>query len=1045
MTEAEFFAHLHKLCPAGIWSKAVALVRTHSVLPDSMSSQEKILRVQDPPRPMGRKVTLWISDEDWFCDCEAKTPVCVHVAAAVIFLNQQGSPSTEMKKIDPTGIKLLRLRYVFRSIEGSPSVLSHQSEARSPIPSPEKSHLRLERQLIGPDQSITPLKGSLVSLLGGISSGRIPSLPISATQEDLKIDALLNNHPDGLIPSSVMLALLKILAGSNHVLLNEQPIEVSARSLTHQLILTDEGAGYRLRLILNYSSAHPGSLPAQPLEIQAVYRNGAAWCENTLLPFEPLQLPFAEVKPLLGQGLYFAPGETQALVVQWLPSFEKKIPLHVLSQKLPCAQMGQPRIILELTTEPKLSTEKTQGSALSEDGPQHLFVLPRLTYESPNSHPKKIPSGQTFTLPNPTAERALQKKLQSELHLSLGQRACFSGLDAVHWVSQLGDWETEGEALKAFQLYPELSAQMKLDERDFSLSFETLESLEPSGPSSCAPFRKTADFKQVFQAWRENQSLVPLLGGGWAPLPRNWLNQYGERILSILDSIHSRQLNDPKRQLPKAWLPELLDLCDEQQSPYPESLKQFKRRLTQIDTIPIAPLPQDLSANLRAYQQIGVNWLHWLKESQMGALLADDMGLGKTLQAICTIDRRCLIVAPTSVLPNWSEQLACFRPTLRVCLYSGKSRKIDHQADVILTSYAILRLDHEVLTQEPWAMILLDEAQSIKNPESQTAQAAHRLKAPFRLALSGTPVENHLTDLWSLFEFLNPGLLGSLSDFKENRTPLHQLQRKIKPFVLRRLKKEVAPELPPKTETTLYCELEPKERDLYDSFIASTRSEVLDQLEHQGSVLLALELLLRLRQACCHPDLAQKTRISELKTPSTKTHQAFQPSSKIRLLMEKLNESIENQHRSLVFSQWTAHLDLIEEALKQAHIRFLRLDGSTRNRGEVVSQFQTDPTIPVLLISLKAGGTGLNLTAADHVYLMDPWWNPAVENQAADRVHRIGQENPVLIHHLVAQNTVEEKIMALQKEKQKLAQAVLAGSESGPLELTKDDLLSLLS
>jgi len=434
-----------------------------------------------------------------------------------------------------------------------------------------------------------------------------------------------------------------------------------------------------------------------------------------------------------------------------------------------------------------------------------------------------------------------------------------------------------------------------------------------------------------------------------------------------------------------------------------------------------------------------VNWLCFLRDSELGALLADDMGLGKTLQAICAIRGRTLVIAPTSVLHNWASELAKFRPNLSVGIFHGASRRMPENCEVILTTYALARIDQELMVSQDWDTIILDEAQSIKNPYSQVSKAIHRLRGKFRISLSGTPVENRLDDLWSQFQFVNPGFLGSYDSFQETYVrPINQgesaaaekLRARVKPFILRRLKKQVAPELPARTETVLKCELSADERSVYESILAATRADVVDKLREGSNVMQALEALLRLRQACCHCALVPGQNAAS--------------SAKLDLLMETLEESLAEGHRSLIFSQWTSYLDLIERELVARGIRISRIDGSTQNRAEVVCEFQ-DPAGPsIMLLSLKAGGVGLTLTAADHVFIMDPWWNPSVEDQAADRAHRIGQQNPVLIHRLVASDTLEEKILLLQKKKQDLARAVLDGGEGG-VSLTRDDILELLS
>jgi SNF2 family DNA or RNA helicase len=420
-------------------------------------------------------------------------------------------------------------------------------------------------------------------------------------------------------------------------------------------------------------------------------------------------------------------------------------------------------------------------------------------------------------------------------------------------------------------------------------------------------------------------------------------------------------------------------------------------------------------------------------------MLADDMGLGKTLQALCVLQAPSLVVAPAGVLYNWQREVARFRPSLSVNLYHGPNRSLDEDAHITLTSYATLRNDVELLSARAWDTVVLDEAQNIKNSDSQAARAAFDLDARFRITLTGTPVENRLEELWSQFHFLNRGLLGGRPDFQERYAKpimegdghaVERLRARIRPFLLRRLKREVARDLPPRTEVVLRCILGDRERELYDAIRAATQKDVIEQLQAGGSVLAALEALLRLRQACCHPQLLPG--------------QVADGSSKLELLMRTLEEALAEGHKALVFSQWTSLLDLAEPQLERAGIAFCRLDGSTRDRGEVVDRFQDAAGPPVMLISLKAGGTGLNLTAADHVFLLDPWWNPAVEDQAADRAHRIGQDRPVLVQRIVAAETVEERMLELQEKKRALASAA-TGDPRGGGGITRDDLLALLS
>jgi SNF2 family DNA or RNA helicase len=449
-------------------------------------------------------------------------------------------------------------------------------------------------------------------------------------------------------------------------------------------------------------------------------------------------------------------------------------------------------------------------------------------------------------------------------------------------------------------------------------------------------------------------------------------------------------------------------------------------------------LPADLTATLRSYQRAGIDWLCFLRDAGLGALLADDMGLGKTLQTLCAVRGRTLIVAPKSVVHNWQIEAGRFRPSLRTSLYQGPKRALDPRADVTITSYAILRLDADELARESWDTVVLDEAQAIKNPDSQVSRAAYALKSKFSVALTGTPLENRLEELWSILYFSHRGLLPGRSQFHEryaapieqgDRERLAALRQKTKPFVLRRLKRDVLPELPPRTDMILEVELDPAERDVYNAVRAATLRDVVKKLEEGGSVLPALEALLRMRQAACHAGLVPG--------------QQADTSSKIEALLENLEQVAAEGHKALVFSQWTSLLDRVEPHLQAANLRFERLDGSTRDRASVVATFQSESGPPVLLTSLKAGGTGLNLTAADHVFLLDPWWNPAVEDQAADRAHRIGQERPVMVYRLIAKDTVEEGILALQAKKRGLAEAALEGAAAAAA-ITREDLLSLL-
>jgi len=491
--------------------------------------------------------------------------------------------------------------------------------------------------------------------------------------------------------------------------------------------------------------------------------------------------------------------------------------------------------------------------------------------------------------------------------------------------------------------------------------------------------------------------------------------------------------------------------------------KELFHKLRDIDEIKGTRKPRNLRAQLRPYQEQGFHWLWFLHEIGSGGVLADDMGLGKTVQAIALLlavkaedakiegkrkQFKALIVAPTSVVTNWLREMDKFAPSLRHALWHGAERKERQDeledADVVVTSYALLRRDEELLKEIDWRYVILDEAQQIKNPMSATARAAKRLRSDRRLAMSGTPIENRLSEIWSIFDFVSPGLLGPLDKFEErysrpidggDKGAAERLRATIHPFILRRTKAEVARDLPEKIETDQICELTGEQASLYGAVLKEVRAQVMGEVERQGfarSQIQILAGLTRLRQAACDPRLLGLPR-----------QFGDEDSGKLVALRELVQTSIEGGHKVLVFSQFVSMLQLIRRAMDEDHVAYEYLDGSTKDRAERVDHFQSDDGPPVFLISLKAGGSGLNLTAADTVIHFDPWWNPAVEDQATDRAHRIGQTRVVTTYRLIAKGTIEEKILELAEKKRELVGAVLAEDLGGAKKLTKGDLEDL--
>ncbi|WP_217476822.1 DEAD/DEAH box helicase [Stutzerimonas stutzeri] len=491
-----------------------------------------------------------------------------------------------------------------------------------------------------------------------------------------------------------------------------------------------------------------------------------------------------------------------------------------------------------------------------------------------------------------------------------------------------------------------------------------------------------------------------------------------------------------------------------------EHLRDFAQRLRNYRQQAVT-LPSSLNAELRPYQLDGLRWMQTLRSLGVGGVLGDDMGLGKTLQTLAHLlvekesgrmDRPSLVVMPTSLIPNWQDEAERFAPTLKVATLHGSARQQQFERleeyDVLLTTYALLPRDIERLADTPLHVLVLDEAQNIKNARSKAAQAAGRLNARQRLCLTGTPLENHLGELWSLFHFLMPGWLGDAKRFtREYRTPiekngdsdrLQHLTARIKPFLLRRRKEQVARELPAKTEMLHWVELSPAQRDFYETVRLAMDSRVRAEIDSKGlarSQIVILDALLKLRQVCCDLRLVKE----DLTKPARGS-----TSGKLDSLMQMLTEQLAEGRRILLFSQFTSMLALIEEELRAHAIDYVQITGDTQDRRTPVRRFQNGD-VSLFLISLKAGGTGLNLTAADTVIHYDPWWNPAAENQATDRAHRIGQDKPVFVYKLIARDTVEEKIQQLQRRKAELAAGILDAGNSAGWQLDPADIDALFA
>ena len=568
-------------------------------------------------------------------------------------------------------------------------------------------------------------------------------------------------------------------------------------------------------------------------------------------------------------------------------------------------------------------------------------------------------------------------------------------------------------------------------------------------------------FHDVRKALKRGERYVKLADGSVGKIPEEWLEKYKHLWNLALETEDGFRLNDVHLSL----LDQMLE--DDASIQTPADLVHRREQLRSFERIESRPLPVGFVGELRSYQKHGFDWLHFLREYKFGGILADDMGLGKTVQVLAFLlslkeqaqadfafnpegvsDAKpaSLLVVPKSLIVNWQRESERFTPALHFLEYMGNFRKKDtgifNQYDIVLTTYGTMLRDVELLHGYKFHYVILDESQAIKNPLAKSAKAARLLDAEHHLVMTGTPVENNTFELWSQFAFLNPGLLGNLDYFKsafanpiesrQDEQAAVTLRKLIFPFILRRTKEQVAPELPPRTERLIFTDMEAAQKKLYTQTRERYRAELLGLIESEGindARFKILEGLLRLRQIAIHPALVDGKYKGE--------------APKFEVLLETLETLLAENHKALIFSQFVEVLSLIRSELDERKIKYVYLDGKTQNRQARVDKFQNDPDYPFFLISLKAGGVGLNLTAADYVIHLDPWWNPAVEMQASDRTHRIGQEKPVFIYKLITRGSVEEKILELQTRKKALVKQLIVSEGSFFKSITKEDVRDL--
>lgn len=1064
-----------------VWSQGVSLARDRRVEGLSSTDEEIELDVRVPGRPTPFTVVLHPTELEWECDCPSKEAICSHAIAAILAMIQQGkgeggeagdsgesgdsededdededddeaddaenepaapgdgaAPAGESgtalvatATATPPAAKPRRARTAKpkseskaegklngkadSKLDGKLALPTRRDKAKTIryLLEPSGAGLQVTRVGVSPTGTQNPIEGSVMSKLSQYAT----------IDADLKADQLLSKRAP--IAGDRLDHLLAALAEARDVRWRGEPVTTDPEPVMPRVVVEDFGKGVRVRI-------EPDS------EVSEVIAVGAVRCGRVLRPIGAIDIcgPRMEKLP---QRYDVGPSGYADLTSRMLPALAERMVVDILTTKLP--SMGsreQPRMSFDV---------KYDGDGLS--------VLPLLVYGDPPrariDGNRLVHLGGAVPIRDPNAERELIFRLRDQLNMVPGRRVELVGRDAAAAQARLAEWIRREVAGARGDGAVMLDANVSIHGSAVDVEF--------------ASGGRRAASEAVVRAWQAGVDLVPLMGGGWGRVPMEWMSKHGVKVADLLAA------RGEGGRVPMYALPDLARLCEDLDQPPPPELSRLRPLLDGFEQIPHAAAPEPIASLLRPYQQRGVDWLAFCRRAGLGCVLADDMGLGKTIQALASVQGKTLVVSPTSVQFNWAAEIARFRPDLTVHQYRGSRRSLDDKADITLTSYPLLRNDIDELSEVEWDTVILDESQTIKNPESQVARAAYRLRAQWRLTLSGTPIENRLEELWSQLHFTNPGLLGARGDFIERwAEPISQgdagvaarLRDRIRPFVLRRMKREVAPELPPRTDAILYVELDEAERLTYDAIRAATQRDVVAMLEAGGGVFAALEALLRLRQASCHlallpggmrvgvpkdqRQLARDEGVDGADGPEGEVEGevARLGSSKVARLLSALSDLTAEGHRALVFSQWTSLLDLIEPHLNAASIGFVRLDGTTRDRAKVVEQFQAEDGPPVMLLSLKAGGTGLNLTAADHVFLIDPWWNPAVEEQAADRAHRIGQDKPVLVYRLVAKDTVEERILELQAKKRSLADSAL-GDASQAAAITREDLLALLA
>ncbi len=997
------------------------------------------------------------------CPCRDSSErgiVCVHVVATgmVLARRQAASVARREQQAKEEQVKAVRVAGVKEDAYLQRIVASDTSTQRARIALALAPGWDARRPV-----TMVPLRCSLAQGKALIPVDQVSSRsPVPLSKDDDALMYVLEDILEGPVPGTLSLrpvdfaSVLKVRQGSTLQRPDGTEARIESTPLASRLHVDMEPATGCLRLCL-HTDLPVGERGQPPLYVVAG-RSGWVYAGGTFYPLaRVLPAPF---HTLYQETVQIPREAVLAFLQKELPLIEKELPVITdLSADLFVVEPAMPRFYLELRGSPA----SIAATLFVDYGGIRLVAARQTEAEGRFAHPDPD-DFYRFTVRNPEAEKRGLARLAEcgfsgvvgdDLTPLVGTRTVLNFLGR-HWPAlRRAGWKVEPQgSLAAFMeqadfISPVVHIQNRqADGFDVGFIFEDREGRRMEAAEIQRAIR-------MGDAFIEQDGSALLLDAGAI-----------EAMQEVFDDCASGEGAEPGMfRLPSiyaSYVKSSLDALDGVDvETEPAWMEAARRQNREVALERISPHPM-LQATLRPYQQDGLSWLRFLERGGYAGVLADEMGLGKTLQTLAWLQLErtdeaarghpALIVCPTSLVDNWAMEAARFTPDLRVVTIAGADRHSKWESaaehDVVITSYALLRRDIERYAATQFSVAILDEAQHIKNRSTQNALAAKRLQAARRLVLTGTPIENGVADFWSIMDFLMPGYLGSHESFRRTyelpimreeegaRFIQARLKRKLSPFLLRRLKRDVATDLPPKIERVAFCGLSPDQQKVYRKLLDDSRRRLTSLVNEQGFNRARMEVLttlLRLRQACCHLDLLKQEKLV-----------VEQPSAKLELFLELLNEAMDGGHRVLVFSQFVSMLQILRGELDRRETPYCYLDGSTQDRMAVVQRFNTDRTIPVFLISLKAGGTGLNLTGADMVIHYDPWWNPAVEAQATDRAYRIGQKRTVYSIKLITRGAIEEKVLAMQDRKRAVIDATLESDEQVMNKLSWEDVQELL-